>query len=40
MFEAAELGNAVSKEVLEAREPSLRVDLVNAQYDLRRPSSR
>jgi polyphosphate:AMP phosphotransferase len=35
MFEAAELGNAVSKEALEARAPALRVDLINAQYDLR-----
>jgi polyphosphate:AMP phosphotransferase len=36
MFEAAELGNSVTKEAFEAREPALRVDLVNAQYDLRK----
>ena len=36
MFEAAELGNAVAKGEFEARVPALRVELVNAQYDLRR----
>ncbi len=35
MFEAAEVGSAVSKEEFEAWLPQLRVDLVNAQYDLR-----
>ena len=35
MFEIAELGNAVSQADYEAREPALRVDLINAQYDLR-----
>ncbi len=35
MFEAAELGSTVAKEVFEARLPGLRVELVNAQYDLR-----
>jgi polyphosphate:AMP phosphotransferase len=35
VFEAAELGSAVSEEDYEARLPSLRVDLLNAQYDLR-----
>lgn len=35
MFEAAEVGSLVSKEEYEAQVPHLRVDLVNAQYDLR-----
>src|SRR5262245_24365541 len=36
MFEAAELGNSLSKEDFESRVPALRLDLINAQYDLRR----
>ncbi len=35
MFETAELGNSVAKTDYEARAPGLRVDLINAQYDLR-----
>jgi polyphosphate:AMP phosphotransferase len=35
VFEAAEVGNKVSKEDYEAQVPDLRVDLLNAQYDLR-----
>ncbi len=35
MFEAAELGETVSREVFDAELPELRVDLINAQYDLR-----
>jgi polyphosphate:AMP phosphotransferase len=35
MLEAAEVGNAVSKQDYEARVPQLRVDLLNAQFDLR-----
>jgi polyphosphate:AMP phosphotransferase len=35
MFEAAELGSALSKEEYDARTPALRLDLINAQYDLR-----
>jgi len=35
MFEAAEVGSHVSKEEYEAQVPHLRVDLINAQYDLR-----
>lgn len=35
MFEAAELGSSLSKEEYDARTPALRVDLINAQYDLR-----
>jgi polyphosphate:AMP phosphotransferase len=36
VFEAAEVGNELSREEYEALEGSLRVDLLNAQYDLRR----
>jgi len=36
MFETAELGRKVSKTDYEAVVPALRVDLLNAQYDLRR----
>jgi polyphosphate:AMP phosphotransferase len=35
VFETAELGNAVTRADYEARAPGLRVDLINAQYDLR-----
>ncbi len=35
MLEASEVGNKVSKEEFRAAVPKLRVDLVNAQYDLR-----
>ena len=35
MFETAELGNSVAKSDYDARVPALRVDLINAQYDLR-----
>ncbi|MDH3958050.1 MAG: polyphosphate:AMP phosphotransferase [Actinomycetota bacterium] len=35
MLEASEVGNKMSKEEFKAVEPQLRVDLVNAQYDLR-----
>ncbi len=35
MLEVAELGNELSKEDFKQIEPQLRVDLVNAQYDLR-----
>lgn len=35
MLEASEVGNKMSKEEFKATEPQLRVDLVNAQYDLR-----
>ncbi len=35
MFETAELGNAVAKATYDARAPGLRVELINAQYDLR-----
>jgi len=35
VFESAETGRTVSKAVFEQREPSLRVDLINAQFDLR-----
>jgi len=34
MFEAVEIGNALSKEAYKARIPDLRVNLINAQYDL------
>ncbi len=36
MFEAAELGSQVSKQDYEAEVPRLRVDLINAQYELRK----
>jgi polyphosphate:AMP phosphotransferase len=36
MFEAAEVGNSLSKQQYESRLPALRVDLINAQYDLRK----
>ena len=35
MLEASEVGNKLSKEEFKAIEPQLRVDLVNAQYDLK-----
>ncbi|MBI3799005.1 MAG: polyphosphate:AMP phosphotransferase [Deltaproteobacteria bacterium] len=35
MFEIAEVGSQVSQEEYEAQVPHLRVDLINAQYDLR-----
>ena len=35
MLEASEVGNKLSKEEFRAVEPQLRVDLVNAQYDLK-----
>ena len=35
MLEASEVGNKLSKEEFKAVEPQLRVDLVNAQYDLK-----
>ncbi len=35
MLEASEVGNTLSKADFKAQEPQLRVDLVNAQYDLR-----
>ncbi|RIL02602.1 MAG: polyphosphate:AMP phosphotransferase [Proteobacteria bacterium] len=35
MFEAAEIGNSVAKADYDVRVPALRVDLINAQYDLR-----
>ena len=35
MFKDAEVGATVSKEEFEAQEAGLRVDLINAQYDLR-----
>jgi polyphosphate:AMP phosphotransferase len=35
MLETAEIGNQVPKEEYEAQVPQLRVDLINAQYDLR-----
>ena len=35
MLEASEVGNTMSKADFKAAEPQLRVDLVNAQYDLR-----
>ncbi len=35
MFEIAEVGSQVSKEEYEAQVPHLRVNLINAQYDLR-----
>ena len=35
MFEAAESGNSISKEDYESRVPQMRVDLINAQYQLR-----
>jgi len=34
VFEAAEVGRIISKQEFEEREPQLRVDLINAQYDL------
>jgi AMP-polyphosphate phosphotransferase len=34
MFEAAEVGSTVSKDEFEKASPQLRVDLINAQYDL------
>jgi polyphosphate:AMP phosphotransferase len=36
VFEAAELGSSVSKEEYDRRTPALRLELINAQYDLRR----
>lgn len=36
MFEAAELGSSLSDEEYNRRTPALRIDLINAQYDLRR----
>ncbi len=36
MLEAAEQGNTLSKQDFKQIEPQLRVDLINAQYDLRR----
>src|SRR5262245_59872882 len=38
MLEAAEVGNEVSKKQYEARITQLRVDLLNAQFDLREAS--
>ena len=35
MFENAEIGNSISKEDYEQRVPELRVDLINAQYELK-----
>jgi len=35
MFETAEVGSQIPKEEYEAQVPQLRVDLINAQYDLR-----
>jgi polyphosphate:AMP phosphotransferase len=35
VFEAAELGSKISKSELDAQLPELRVNLINAQYDLR-----
>ncbi len=35
MLEASEVGNKMSKEEFRATEPGLRVDLINAQYDLK-----
>jgi len=35
MLEASEAGNTLSREEFKALEPQLRVDLVNAQYDLK-----
>jgi polyphosphate:AMP phosphotransferase len=35
VFETAELGNSVAKGDYDARVPGVRVDLINAQYDLR-----
>ncbi|WP_089937694.1 polyphosphate:AMP phosphotransferase [Candidatus Entotheonella palauensis] len=35
MFEAVEIGNVLSKDVYKALIPDLRVNLINAQYDLR-----
>lgn len=35
MFEAVEIGNRLSKDDFNARVPDLRVNLINAQYDLR-----
>ncbi|MGI9286560.1 MAG: polyphosphate:AMP phosphotransferase [Pseudomonadales bacterium] len=34
MFESAEVGSSVSKEEFKAAEPELRLELINAQYDL------
>ena len=34
MFEAVEIGNTLSKDMYKAQIPELRVNLVNAQYDL------
>lgn len=34
MFEAVEIGNTLSKDAYKAQIPDLRVDLINAQYDL------
>ena len=38
MFESAELGHSVSKETFEAEEPELRVQLLDAQFELREAS--
>jgi hypothetical protein len=35
LFDAAELGDAVAKSDLEAREPTLRIELINAHYEVR-----
>ena len=35
MFEAVELGNEISRDEVDEQLPQLRVDLINAQYDLR-----
>ena len=35
MFENAEAGSTVDKDVFKTRVPGLRVDLLNAQFDLR-----
>ena len=35
MFEVAELGSSISKDEFEAQLSDLRVDLLNAQFDLR-----
>ena len=39
MFDAAEVGNSVSKADYEARSEQLRVDLINAQYDLQQAAA-
>jgi polyphosphate:AMP phosphotransferase len=39
VFDAAEVGNSVSKADYEARAPQLRVDLINAQYDLKQAAA-